>query len=141
MAQIEILLPKMGESVAEATIIKDLKPYAKTLGANLKLIAEVMEYLSGFAQKGEFERFISDATIFMDFMSTITAGWQWLKMAALSKEALVTGDSTYSTEFHESKIHTMKFFFKYEMKRTNGLADTLVEEEVLTIVTAKETIV
>ncbi len=136
-----LLGQEMGATCQAAMTYDDLKPYASELGVNLKRIAEVMEFLSGFAQKGDFERFISDATIFMDFMSTIVAGWQWLKMATAAKQALVTGNTTYDAAFYESKIHTMKFFYKYEMRKTQGLADILMDEEVLTIAQGKEVIV
>ena len=136
-----LLAQEINATIMAASSYDDLKPYAKELGANLQRIAQVMEFLSGFAQKGDFERFISDATIFMDFMSTIVAGWQWLKMATAAKQALVTGDTTYDIPFYESKIHTMRFFFKYEMRKTQGLADILMDEEVLTIAKGEEVIV
>ncbi|MEZ4934507.1 MAG: acyl-CoA dehydrogenase [Saprospiraceae bacterium] len=136
-----LLAQEINTAIQSALTFDELKPYAKTLGANLKRIAEVMEFLGGFAMKGDFERFIADATIYMDFMSTIVAGWQWLKMATAAKQALVTGDSTYDATFYESKIHTMKFFFKYEMRRTQNLADILMDEEVLTIAKGEEIIV
>ena len=100
-----------------------------------------MEFLSGFAQKGDFERFVSDATIFMEFMNTIVGGWQWLKMATRAKQSLVTGDTTYDAAFYESKIHTMKFYFKYEMRKTQNLADILMDEEVLTIKKGEEEVI
>ena len=132
---------EINASIQAANTYDDLKPYAKELGTNLQRIAKVMEFLSGFAQKGDFERFISDATIFMDFMNTIVGGWQWLKMATHAKKGLVTGDTTYDEKFYESKIHTMKFYFKYEMKKTQNLADIIMDEEVLTIKKGGEVIV
>ena len=38
-----------------------------------------------------------------------------------------------TNEFYESKIHTMKFFYTYELIRTKGLAKTLMNDEELTI--------
>jgi len=136
----QLLAQEINATIMAAQAIDELQPYAKNLGANLKRIAEVMSFLSGFAAKGEFERFISDATIFMDFMSTVVAGWQWLKMATVSKQALADGDTTYTQEFHESKILAMKFFFKYEMSKTPGLAEVLTNGEVLTMAGEKELI-
>ncbi len=136
-----LLAQEINGTIMSAMAYDELKPYAKTLGINLKRIADVMEFLTAFAQKGDFERFISDATIFMDFMSTIVAGWQWLKMATLAKEALVTGNIKYENSFYESKIHAMKFYFKYEMTKTQGLAEVLMDEEVLTVAKGEEVIV
>ncbi|HFA47825.1 MAG TPA: acyl-CoA dehydrogenase [Bacteroidetes bacterium] len=136
-----LLAQEINATIMAATAYDELKPYAKELGVNLKRIAEVMEYLGAFAQKGDFERFLSDATVFMDFMGTIVGGWQWLKMATAAKEALVMGNTTYDAVFYESKIHTMKFYFKYEMQKTPGMAEILTDDEVLTVAKGEEVIV
>ena len=54
-------------------------------------------------------------------------------MATKAKEALVTGNMTQSTEFYESKVHTMKFFYKYEMPKTASAKEVLLNAEFLTI--------
>ncbi len=136
-----LLAQEINATIQEAMTYDELKPYASEMGVNLHRIANVMDFLSGFAKKGEYERFIADATIFMDFMNTIVGGWQWLKMATAAKQALVTGDTSFDETFYESKIHTMKFYFKYEMRKTQNLADILKDDEVLTIASGKEVIV
>jgi len=74
-------------------------------------------------------------------MSTITVAWQWLKMGTAAKQALVTGDQTYATDFLESKVHTLKFFYKYELAKVDSLAGILMSDEGLTILEEKELIV
>ena len=133
-----LLMAEIQEAIQAANNHDNLKPYATILGEKLQLSQKVMQHLMGFAMKGEYERFLSDATIFMDFFGTIVIGWQWLRMATKAQHALVTGDKTNTTEFYESKIHTMKFFFKYEIPKTNGLAETLLSDEVLTILNEQE---
>jgi len=81
---------------------------------------------------------LMDATAFMGVASTIVIGWQWLKMAVKAKECLVSGNTTYTEEFYEGKIHTMKFYYKYEMPKTTGLAEILMDDEVLTIKKEKQ---
>jgi butyryl-CoA dehydrogenase len=66
--------------------------------------------------------------------------WQWLRLATVAKEALVTGNGDFADEFYESNIHTMKFFYKYELTRTTGLADILMSSDSLTILQEKELI-
>lgn len=136
----QLLLQQIQQTMQAASTYDELKPYVATLQEKLALTQKVLKFLSGFAQKGDFERFLSDANIFMDFFGTIVIGWQWLKMAAAAKQALVTGSLEQTVEFYESKIHTMKFFYKYEMTRTSSLAEILMSEEVLTIVGEKELI-
>ncbi|MEE9371805.1 MAG: acyl-CoA dehydrogenase [Saprospiraceae bacterium] len=127
------LAAEVKKAIAAAQTYDDLKPYAKILDDKLNLMQTVLGKLMGFAMSGNYERFLSDATIFMDFMSTIVIGWQWINMATSAKEAMVTSKMTYSEDFYKNQVHTMKFFYKYEMPKTLGLAETLMSDEVLTI--------
>ncbi len=137
---LQLLAEEMQETIMQAITHEELKPYANILGQQMKLNQEVLNFLMPFAMKGNYERFLADATIFMDFFGTILVAWQWLKLATQAKQALLTGQTPYGESFYESNIHTMKFFFKYEVPKTNGLAQTLMDEEVLTILEQKELI-
>ncbi len=137
---LQYLAAELEASIQEARTHNELKPYAKILADQLSLSQDVLNFLVPFAMKGNYERFLSDATVFMEFFGTIIVAWQWLKMATHAKEALVTGNITYGEKFYESTIHTMKFFYKYEVPKTTGLAQTLRSEEVLTIFEQKELI-
>jgi alkylation response protein AidB-like acyl-CoA dehydrogenase len=139
-AALKLLAEEIQQTIGAALTHEELKPYAKILGEQLQLSQEVLNFLMPFAMKGNYERFLSDATIFMEFFGTIVVAWQWLKMATQAKQALVTGQTKYGESFYESNIHTMKFFFKYEVPKTKGLAHILMNDEVLTIFEQKELI-
>ncbi len=136
---LELLTKEMIQTIDQASKFESLKHYALKLGQKLELAQKVIHHLLSFAQKGDYERFLSDATPFMEFLSTITISWIWLDIACDAKNALLTNQKKYSEDFYESKIHTMKFYYKYELPKTNGLAEILMNEEVLTI-TEDETI-
>ena len=132
------LAAEVKKAIVAAQTYDELKPYAQILEDKQNVMQQVLGKLMGFAMSGDYERFLADATVFMDFMSTIVIGWQWIKMATAAKEAMVTGNMTYSRDFYKNQVHTMKFFFKYEMPKTLGLAETLMSDEVLTIKKAEE---
>ncbi|MFY0592683.1 acyl-CoA dehydrogenase [Roseivirga sp.] len=117
--------------IKAAYAYEDLQPYGKTLGENLHLVQQVLGQLIPIAKTGDFERYLSDATIFMDFFGTVVIGWQWLKIATASHKAI--GGNSSQKVMLEGKIHTMKFFYKYEMSRTKGLAKTITDELKLTL--------
>ncbi|GAB4026485.1 acyl-CoA dehydrogenase [Spirosoma koreense] len=135
----QLLFAEISKTIAEASIFDDLKPYADKLTTELKRTQDVLQSLMPHAQKGDIERYLSDATLFLDFFSIVIIAWQWLKQAIVAKQALLTqnpqGDEL---AFYEGKIHTMRFFFHYEVPKTLGLAQRLMDTEVLTIVTEKE---
>lgn len=120
-------------TIKAASTHDDLKPYAEELKNASKELEACLMHLLQFAMSGEHERYIADATIFMEMMSNITIGWQWLKMATTAKQALITGDKTYTESFYENKIHTMRFYFKYELPKIASCKATLMHKEVLTI--------
>jgi alkylation response protein AidB-like acyl-CoA dehydrogenase len=135
------LLKEIMATITASAQYDEFKPYAKKLSEKIQLTQKVMGFLLEFAKDGDFQRFTSDANLFMEFFSNIVIGWLWLDMACHAKKGLLTGDKTYSEEFYESKIHAMRFFFKYELVKTTSLAEALTDENVLTIPTEKEIIV
>lgn len=137
---LRLLMGEMMQTIEEAKSYEELKPYAGELAQRLRQVERVLQFLLPFAKRGEYERYLADATVFMEFFGTVIIAWQWLKMGIIAKQALLKGDSKYSTDFYESKIHTMRFFFKYELRKAEGLADVLTSEEVLTLAEEKELI-
>lgn len=136
---LQLLSAEIQDSIKAAMAHESLAPYAKKLGGKLKLTQEVLQALMGFAAKGDYQRFLADATPFMDFFGNIIIGWLWLDMAQEAQNALVTGNKENSTEFYESKIHAMEFYFKYELPKTSALAEILMDtDKALTIGTDKE---
>jgi len=135
---LELLAIEIQETIKNASKFDDLKPFANTLLENLSLVQKVIGTIMPHAMKGNYERFLADATVFMDFMGTIVIGWQWLKTAAVAKQTLADGNGNQPSAFYESKIHTMKFFYTYEISKTKGLAKTVMNNEELTITTSKD---
>ncbi len=134
---VELLAKEIQQTIKEANNYDDLMPYASDLLENLGLVQKVIGTLLPHALKGNHERFLADATVFMDFLGTIVVGWQWLKIASSAKQVLEKANGNQSNEFYESKIHTMKFFYTYELVKTKGLAKTLMNTEELTIKVSK----
>lgn len=135
----QLLFAEMGKTIAEASTHDELKPYANALKAELTRVQEVMAVLVPHALQGDTERYLADATLFLELMGIVVVAWQWLKQATVAKQTLLTqnpqGDEL---AFYESKVHTMKYYFHYEVPKTLGLAVRLKDPEVLTIVTEKE---
>ncbi|QNM84657.1 acyl-CoA dehydrogenase [Polaribacter pectinis] len=135
---LELLSAEIVKTIIAASNDEDLKTYATILGDKLKLSQKVLGHLMPFAMKGNYERYLADANLFMEYMSIVVLGWLWLEMAVDAKKELSNSDKKYSETFYESKIHTMKFYFKYEVPKTNSLAESLMSNEVLTIKKDKE---
>ncbi len=135
---LQLLAVEIQETIKAANVHDELQPYSNILLENLGMTQKVIAYLTPHAMQGNYERFLADASIFMDFFSTIVIGWQWLKIAIAAKNTLTDGNGNQSTTFYEGKIHTMKFYFTYEMTKTKSLATIIMNDEELTITATKD---
>jgi butyryl-CoA dehydrogenase len=105
------------------------KPYAEMLATELASLNQVtMHKLSKAAQP---DVFLADSTLYMELFGLIVVAWQWLKQGNVAAEALANSSSEQA--FYQDKIHTMKFFFHYEVPKALGLTKRLLDDEILTI--------
>ncbi|MCM4152321.1 acyl-CoA dehydrogenase [Arenibacter sp. N53] len=135
---LELLLTEILNTITVALEYEELRSSAKILGGKIKLTKEVLDFLMPFAKKGNYERYLSDANLFMEYLSHVVLGWLWLDIAVHAQRNLKEGGQTHSKAFYESKVHTMKFYFKYELPKTGSLAESLMHPDVLTIKSKKE---
>ncbi|MEL6986917.1 MAG: acyl-CoA dehydrogenase, partial [Bacteroidota bacterium] len=132
-AALGYLVEEMKKTIGEASTTESLQKYAMQLGDAMKDVQEVLGHIQSFASKGEFERSIADATVFMEFFSRVIASWSNLEMAVFANRGLLTNDTSYSADFYEAKIHHMRYFFTYELPLIKGLKAVLLNTEFLTI--------
>ena len=130
---LELLGIEIYKSIKKASQFKELEKYAVQLEKNLILVQKVVKALIPFALKGNYERYLADATIFMELFGSVVIGWQWLKIATDASKKLEIGSLEKTKEFYTSKITTMKFFYTYELVKTKSLADIMMNEEEITI--------
>ncbi|MBY0481341.1 MAG: acyl-CoA dehydrogenase [Chitinophagaceae bacterium] len=136
---VKLLFSAISNTILESEAYENLKPYSTSLSAELKRTGEVLQHISLYATKGEIDRYLSDATVFMEMISYIVIAWQWLKMANKAVEKINANDFKANSKiFYEGKIHTMEFFFKYELPHAEACAKTLLDEHELTNIKAFE---
>jgi len=138
----QLLIGEIMQAIHLAKELDELNSYAEKLALAMETYKTTLNYLQQFAKQGDIERYLADATVFMELSGIITIAWQWLKQATIAQKALKTGDtSNQSTVFYESKIETMKFFFKYELPKHLSISDTLMNPEIVTIKSEKEMLI
>lgn len=125
-AALKLLAKEMETTIKAAMQKGELKNYAMELAENSKLIEASLAHLMPFVMKGNHERYLADATIFMELFGTVVIGWQWLKMGIAALDQ--TEDA-----FKESKLHTLDYFYKYEMSKCKGLQKTICHDSEVTI--------
>jgi len=126
------------KTIKESKSHKSLQPYAAELSNKLELTQKILESLMPHALKGDYERYLADASIFMEFFSLIIISWSWLEIATKAQENLNTSEASLSDDFYLSKIETMKYFYDYELPKTLGHAAILMNPSTVTIKKEKE---
>ncbi len=130
---LHLLADAIKDSIHKASVHQPLQPYAILLEAELNRMKTVLMHLMPLAQKGALDKFLADATVFMEMAGYLVIGWQWLKQSIVAADKLQNQDFRRNTKvFYESKIHTMEFFFRYELPHAAACETTLLQETLLT---------
>ncbi len=135
---LQLLSEEITNSIKDSMAHESLRPLAEKLASKLELTQKVLQSLMGYAMKGDYQRFLADATPFMEFFSTIVMAWQWLDIGREAQKAMISGRTNFSAEFYENKIHAMQFYFKYELPKTTGISEILMDKQALTLNTEKQ---
>lgn len=131
----KLLLKEINATISEAREHSALLKYAIGYQNELADYQKVLSHLVTKAMSGKVEEFLSDANLFMELSGYIVVSWQWLKQAVVASTAI---DNGIDSDFYQSKIHTMKYYFTYELPKSKGLVARLMDSEVLTIKEDKE---
>ena len=128
-----LLSAEILNTIQTASAYSELQSYAKQLGEKLELTQKVLNTLMPHAIKGDYERYLADASVFMEFFSLVMVAWVWLDIAENAQKALHKSETKYPHEFYIGKIETMKYFYAYELPKTTALAEILENPSTVTI--------
>ena len=128
---LDLLSSEIFKCISEANKHDSLKIYAKNLAEKIDLTQKVLKKLMPLALKGDYERFLADASVFMEFFSLIIISWSWLDIAV--KVNNLKENIHYNSALSKGKIEAMKYFFLYELPKTTGFAEILMNLSDVTI--------
>jgi alkylation response protein AidB-like acyl-CoA dehydrogenase len=127
-----LLAAQIHETIRQARTHEELRNHANMLEEEVNRISDVLNHLSTFIKEGDIDRYLSDATVFMEMIGNTVVAWQWLKQAVHAQAKLKSGSfENQKREFYEGIIHTMKFYFRYELPHAEACAKTLTHPDYL----------
>jgi len=129
----KLLLDEIKMTIEKADQDDELETWASSLNDQLDQSQKILFHLMPFALKGDYERFLADASIFMEFFSLILVGWSWLEIGVATKYALSSSNSTLDSKFYQGKLDALEYFYVYELPKTKGLAEILLHPSSVTI--------
>lgn len=130
---LKAIMAEIQQTISEGKMDERLISTAKQLEDQLPMVETTLAHLIPIAMKGETEKFISDATLFMEAIGTIVVAWQWLKIGITASKVLHSSDVSFSATMLKNKLHTMRFFYKYELARNKSIFKIIQSDEVLTL--------
>lgn len=123
---------------AEAEAAEGLADYAQRLRQALQTLRKVTEAKAALAAQGAIEPYLADATLYLELFGLVAVAWQWLKQGLAATKGLAGGPGEASAAFYQGKLHTMRYFFHYELPKASGLAQRLLDDEHLTVEMTEE---
>jgi butyryl-CoA dehydrogenase len=130
---LKTMLAEIQSTIYEAKKETNLVKTAQELEEQLPLVEATLAHLIPIAMKGETEKFVSDATLFMEAIGSIIVAWQWLKIGISASNELKSSNLGFSESMLKNKLHTMRFFYKYELGRNKSIFKIIQSDEVLTL--------
>jgi alkylation response protein AidB-like acyl-CoA dehydrogenase len=109
-----------------------LAQYACQFSEEINTFESTYSRLCDWQKIGQTNLFLADATIFLAYFSNLNLGWMWLKMATTAQLLLDNQNAEFEQSWLDTKINTMRFYFKYEFPKTKNLAYTLLAKEKIT---------
>ena len=127
------------QTIQEAQAYESLQPYSKACQDAVGKLQKVLQYLQSYAAKGEVELYMADANLFMEYCGLVAVAWQWLKQAIVAEQALSKNElNEKQKDFYISKLETMKFYYKYELPKTEALAISMMHADKVTLKKERE---
>jgi butyryl-CoA dehydrogenase len=127
-------------TLQQAKVYPALTNCSEQLVAEMERMKRVLVYLQPRLLAGKPQEFLADASVFMELASYVVIGWQWLKMGVTASQQLSV-ESCLSDGIRDRlkfTLHTMEFYYRYELSHTAAFEATLCRPEMLTQLSEKD---
>lgn len=130
--EFEFFIAEIKSVIDESMDSELLSVYGGRLGESVDALQETADHLRMNSSSKGLEVYYADAVLFMEMAGVVALAWQWLLMALRAEQQSVMTADKNLLSFYASKVHTMKYFYKYELPRAYLLSEILSDSEILT---------
>jgi len=130
---LKLFVAEVKSTIDTANQQEALKRYGHQLTAAMQTLQKTTQHLVKLATENKPEVFLSDATLYLEFFGLITVSWLWLKQAIIAQNAIDNKAENEEHLFYQGKVHTMKYYFEYELPKMQALRDRLLSEDRITL--------
>lgn len=115
-AALKLLVATITETISRTASTPELAEFATDLGSALTAAGSTTQTLIGAAMKGDTDRFLANATVYLDMLGHIVLAWQWLEQAAVAVAKRSEASET-DRAFYAGKLTACQYFFRYELPK------------------------
>jgi hypothetical protein len=128
---VALLLGEMQAAIAAAEALPELRELAAQLTKSVGVLQHTTGHLLGVAAH-DHERFLADATLYLELAGLVVVAWQWLRQATVAQQALPAAHPD-DQNFYHGKLMAAQYFFEYELVKAPGLARRLQSPNAVTV--------
>ena len=132
-ALVKELMAALQDTIVEAGELGELKRYAERLATKMRGVGDVLKHISSRGRENGFDYYIADATIFLEYLSLLVIGWQWLKIATKAHHEKDSVGTNIDKDLCIQMEQSMQFFFKYELSKMSGLEEVLLNDDMVIV--------
>ena len=118
----------IGKDIKAANELEAIKPIAEKVQEIQNEVVAAIMHLSQIGMSGEIEKYISNATLFLEMFSQMLLSWQLMRNATVAQKALDAG--TKETNFYTSKIETARYYVNTTGPHAIATAKVLMSDEI-----------
>ena len=133
-----LYLEEVQTAIRGAKEMPALESYGQQMSGFLEKLKQVTAHLAGIQKERGMEQALADATLYLELFGIIAVAWQWLLQAIVIAKALNGDPSKEEKDFYQGKFYTFRYFFGYELPKTEGLVNRLMHTDGLTVLMEKE---
>ncbi|MBL7818341.1 MAG: acyl-CoA dehydrogenase [Saprospiraceae bacterium] len=131
---IDLWLTEVRKDIEKAQNDDVLQTYATLLETNIAQWHKTTQHLLSLAAKGDAEIFLADATLYLELFGILNVAWIWLKQGIAAQKTLsIARLSEDALQFYQSKVHTMRYYYHYELPKAQSLTQRLTDDTNLTL--------
>jgi len=128
-----LFINEVRDTITIAEGFQELRPFARQMGESLTTLENITRHLMQiFMEKGA-EYFLADATLYLELFGITAVAWQWLLQGIAALKALENKPDKAEQTFYRGKFIALRYFFGYELPKTRGLAERLLNGDGLTV--------
>jgi butyryl-CoA dehydrogenase len=129
---VQLLMEEITATLVAARAQANLQNHCLQLEKALGKVQQVTAHLLSLAPEN-VEAYLADATLYLEMFGLTVLSWQWLKQAVVAQESLANDLPESERNFYNGKLACTRYFFEYELVKTESLSRRLLSNDRITI--------